>query len=115
MKVITALKAWMQAATVAEQELMAQKVDTSRGMLYQYAGGFREISAIRAGEFEAVSKGMAKASKGRLPELLRTDLCEACRGCQYAQKCLGSRAVLSEFPIVTGDMLEPAIEGGSAD
>jgi DNA-binding transcriptional regulator YdaS (Cro superfamily) len=115
MKTITALKAWMQAATVAEQDLLAEAVGTSRGMLHQYAGGHREVSAARAGEFEAASKAMARASKGRLPVLLRTDLTEACRQCSYAQRCLGPRAVASEFPIVSEAMLELETEGGSAD
>jgi hypothetical protein len=31
---------------------------------------------------------------------LRTDLVEGCRGCPYARKVLGDRALQSEFPIV---------------
>ena len=105
MKTITSMKAWMSAATVQEQELLAQKVGTTRGSLYQYAGGHRRASAERAGEIEAVTREMHKASKGRLPEVLRTDLCEACLHCAYAQKCLGARAVVSEFPIVDSRQL----------
>jgi transcriptional regulator with XRE-family HTH domain len=115
MKAITALKVWMAAATPDEQELLAERVGTSRGMLYQYAGGHREVSAARAGEIEAATKVMAKASKGRLPVILRTDVTEACRQCSYAQKCLGARAIASEFPIVTDELLEVETEGGTAD
>jgi hypothetical protein len=43
---------------------------------------------------------MAKASKGRLPVIYRTDIVAACRACDFAQRCLGERAVVSEFPIV---------------
>lgn len=90
----------MAAATIAEQQLMAQKAGTTRGMLFQLAGGHRQASADLAGRIEAVTVSMHKASKGRLPEVVRTDLCAACRVCQYAHKCLGDRAVVSEFPIV---------------
>lgn len=106
MKTINALKAWMRAATADEQELMAGRVGTSVGMLHQYSGGHREVSAERAGQIEAVSAQMHKVSKGRLPKLVRTDLCEACRSCSYAQKCLGERAVVSEFPIVDPKQME---------
>lgn len=116
MHTITALKAWMACATPDEQELLAERVGTSRGMLYQYAGGHREVSAARAGQIETVSKAMARASKGRLPVLYRTDLTQACRDCEYAQRCLGPRAVASEFPIVKADALELVdSEGGAAD
>ena len=47
MKTITPLRAWMAAATVAEQELLAQRVGTSRAYLYQLAGGHRSASAER--------------------------------------------------------------------
>lgn len=106
MKTLTPLKVWMSAATIAEQELLAEKVGTTRGMLFQYAGGHRNASADTAGKIEAVSAEMHKASKGRLPKIVRTDLCLACRSCQYAAKCLGERAVVSEFPIVDPRQLE---------
>jgi len=90
----------MNAATSSEQQHLADAIGTSRAMLYQYASGHREVSAARGGEIEAVSKLMSRASKGRLPVLYRTDLVAACRACDYAQRCLGSIAVASEFPIV---------------
>lgn len=68
MKTITSMKAWMAAATVDEQELLAERVGTTRGMLYQYAGGHRTASAERAGAIERSTAEMHKASKGRLPE-----------------------------------------------
>lgn len=115
MKTITALKAWMAAATPDEQEVLAEAIGSSRGMLYQYAGGHREVSAARAGQIEAATRAMARASKGRLQPIYRTDLVQACRDCEYAQRCLGPRAVVSDFPIVTADALEVVTEGGSAD
>jgi hypothetical protein len=100
MKTLTPFKAWMNAATPDEQELLAQKIGTTKGMLYQMSGGHRQASAARAGAIESATAEMHKHSKGRLPKIMRTDICEACRGCQYAAKCLGSRAVVSDFPIV---------------
>lgn len=106
MKTITSMKAWMAAATVDEQELLAERVGTTRGMLYQYAGGHRTASAERAGAIERATAEMHKASKGRLPKIYRTDLSEACLQCEYAQKCLKGQAVVSEFPIVDSRQLE---------
>lgn len=106
MNTITSIKAWMAAATTDEQILLAERAGTTRAMLYQYAGGYRQCSAETAGKIEAVTAGMHKASKGRLPRIYRTDLCGACRSCQYAAKCLGARAVVSEFPIVKAEQLE---------
>lgn len=105
------LKLWMRSATADEQTMLADRVETSRAMLYQYAGGFREVSASRAGQIETATKAMAKASKGRLPVIYRTDLALACRECEYAKRCLGPRAVASEFPIVT----EASLAEGAQD
>lgn len=109
MKTITSMKAWMSAATVEEQETLAERVGTTRGMLYQYAGGHRTASADRAGAIERATAEMHRASKGRLPRIYRTDLSEACLQCEYAQKCLKGQAVISEFPIVNADQLEMKI------
>ena len=106
MKTITPMKRWMASATVAEQELLAERVGTSRQMFYQLAGGYRNASAERAQAIERETRLMAKASKGRLPIVYRTDLCEACRSCDFAQKCLGEKAIVSEFPIVDASQLE---------
>jgi DNA-binding transcriptional regulator YdaS (Cro superfamily) len=100
MKTITSMKAWMKAATTMEQELLAERVGTTRATLYQYATGHRTASPERAGEIERVSADMHRASKGRLPRIYRTDLSPTCMGCEYAQRCLGGRAIVSEFPIV---------------
>jgi len=109
MKTITSIKAWMAAATTDEQELLAAKVGTTRGTLYQYAGNHRKASAERAGAIEKASAEMHKASKGRLPKIYRTDLSEACLQCEYAQRCLKGQAVVSEFPIVDARQLELTI------
>ena len=106
MKTLHPMTVWMSAATVEEQILLASKAGTSRGHLYQLSGGHRQASAIMAGKIEAATAEMNKASKSRLPKVVRTDLCEACQVCQYAAKCLGSRAVVSEFPIADSRQLE---------
>ena len=106
MNTITPLKVWMNGATVQEQELLAARSGTSRGTLYQYASGHRKASAERAGEIERITAEMHKASKGRLPKVYRTDLAQACLHCEYAQRCLGEKAVVSEFPIVDARQLD---------
>ncbi len=100
MKTFHPLHVWMRAATVDEQILLAERTGTTRQMLYQYSGGHRQASAERGGAIERETRIMAKASKGRLPIVYRTDIVPACRQCEFAQKCLGERAVVSEFPIV---------------
>ena len=86
------LHIWMSLASADEQTALAERVGTSRATLYQYASGHRQCSAERAGEIERVSAEMVRSSKGRLPRLYRTDLADACANCEYARKCLGSRA-----------------------
>lgn len=108
MKTLTPMTVWLNAATADEQEALADRIGTSRAMLKHYAKGRREMSAERAGKIEAVTAGMHKASKRRLPKVMRTDVCEACRQCPYAIKCLGERAVVSEFPIVSESQGEKA-------
>jgi len=86
------LKIWIALASADEQHVLAERVGTSRATLYQYANGHRQCSAERAGEIERVTAEMARASKGRLPRIYRTDLADACAQCDYARKCLGARA-----------------------
>jgi sulfatase maturation enzyme AslB (radical SAM superfamily) len=107
-------KLWMRAATPEEQTLLAKRVGTSRGYLYQIAGGFKQCSAARGSAIEREAEKMHKASKGRLPRIYRTDLVEACRQCEFAQKCLGGAAVRADFPIVTAAMVAES-EGGHVD
>jgi hypothetical protein len=110
MRTITSMKTWMAAATPDEQELLAERAGTTRGQLYQLASGHRQASAAMAGRIEAATADMARASRGRLPRIYRTDLAQACRECSYAARCLGERAVVSEFPIVQADqLLEPGL------
>lgn len=111
---MNALKLWMRAATPEEQQLLAERAGTSRQYLYQLSGGHRQASAELGAAIEAATRAMARASKGRLPAIYRTDLVSACRECEYAQRCLRDRAVASQFPFVTAEMLGDS-EGGAAD
>jgi hypothetical protein len=108
-KTITPLRAWMRAATPDERQILAKRVGTSVGMLQQYAGGYRLVTASVAGAIEDATAAMHRASKGRLPTVVRTDMCAACRACPYAAKCLGERAVVSDFPIVADPQVEMAL------
>ena len=114
---ITPMKAFLNAATTAEREALATKVGTSNQYLSHLAVNEdknykREPKIGLAAAIERETTAMAKASKGRLPVVLRTDLVEGCRGCPYARKVLGERVLQSEFPIVVG---VTDSEGGEAD
>lgn len=91
------MKIWMETATVAQQQEMAGLAKSSRGYLYQLAGGFRAASAELAARIEDASKEMHKRTKGKLPVIYRTDLSTACSQCQFARKCIGMKA---EFPLL---------------
>ena len=108
-------KTWMRAATADEQELLARRAGTTRAHLYQLSGEFRQAGPEMAAALERVSVEMAKASNGRLPEIYRTDLNPSCARCEFAAKCLGSKAVRAEFEIVTPELLDADSEGGHAD
>ena len=98
-------KVWMRAATRAEQDLLAKMAGTTHGHLYQLSGGFRQARAELGAAIERAAAPLHAASGGRLPMLYRTDLVPACQKCEFAQKCLGSRAVRAEFPVVTAEMV----------
>lgn len=104
-------KLWMRAAEPAEQQVLADALGTSREYLYQISGGFRLCGPERGAQIERETTKMNKASKGRLPVVYRTDLVEACRQCEFAQKCLGAAAVRADFPIVTAEMVAAAEAG----
>jgi len=81
------------------------------------SSGHRNFSPEKAAEIERATKVMARASRGRLPRLYRTDLAAACANCEYAQKCLGSTAMRAEFPLVDDAVFAESTEteGGSYD
>lgn len=115
----TMLKTWMRAATPAEQEELAQRAGTKRSYLYHLSADSskaytREPKPELAAAIERVSAEMHKATKGRLPRIFRTDLVEACRQCEFAQKCLKGNAVRGDFPILDAELQDES-EGGGHD
>lgn len=97
-KILTLLHSWMQTATVEEKRQLAKSIGTSYEMMFQYAAGERQVSPQRAAEIERATAWMHKANPN-LPELYRTDLAVACAQCEYAQTCLGQKAIRAEFPL----------------
>ncbi len=106
MTTISTFKAWLRQATRAEQETLAERAGTSVQYLGHVAAGDdknykREPKPALAAAIERETKAMAKASKGRLPVVYRTDLNSTCRQCEFARKCLGDEVVVrSEFPVI---------------
>lgn len=82
------MKAWMSAATTAEQEELAAAANTSRGMLYQLSSGERTAGPALARRIELASKGLRRENP-KLPLIRRTELCPACGECEFAKKCGG--------------------------
>lgn len=119
-KTMTSMKAWMRASTSAEKDALAERSGTSVAYLHHLAAGEetnyrREAKPTLAAAIERETKVMARASKGRLPVVYRTDLNSACRGCDFARRCLGDDVVVrGSFPIAV-EVEAGDTEGGSAD
>lgn len=102
------LRKWMRAATPQEREQLAALADTTMGTLHQISGAYRSGGkpSVRAGlarRLELAAEQLRKTNRN-LPVLVRTDLSPECAECEFAQKCLGQKAVASDFPfIVEGD------------
>lgn len=111
MSTMSTMKLWMQAATPVQQEDLAARAKTSRQYLYHLAGGFRDAGPELAKRIELATKEMNAETKGALPIVYRTDLNSACRECEFAHKCLGPAAVVSEFKFLKAD----DSEGGTPD
>jgi len=107
MTTITAMKAWLNAATTDEREMLARRCGTSAQYLSHIAVNEdrnykREPKPSLAAAIERETQAMAASSKGRLPVVYRTDLNATCRECAFARKCLGEDVVTrSAFPIVS--------------
>lgn len=115
----TLLKTWMRLATPAEQEELAQRAGTKRSYLYHLSAEktkaySREPEPALAAAIERVTAEMHRTTKGRLPRIYRTDLVEACRQCEFAQRCLKGNAVRGDFPLVD-PQLQSDSEGGNHD
>jgi hypothetical protein len=99
----TILKQWMREATTSEQIRLAEAGGTTRGQLYQVAGGFRKFRPGKAIALERKAKEMHAETGGRLPLIYRTDMASECAGCEFARKCLGAAAVRADFEAVEDD------------
>lgn len=96
MTAMSQLKAWMRIATAEEQKALAEAAGTSRAYLYHLANDDskygRSASPELARNLEEAARPLAQENP-RLPRLLRTDLASACRGCDFARRCLGESVV----------------------
>lgn len=95
------LRKWMRVATPEERQELANRAGTTIGNLHQISGSYRSDGRpqIRSGlaiRIEQAARQMRKANKA-LPDVVRTDLSPECAACEFAQKCLGNRAVESDF------------------
>ena len=79
------LREWMSATCAAEHSILAKLAKTSRGHLYQLAGGHRVASAQLAGRIEQASAAMRVADK-KLPLVGRASMCAACAKCPHYAK-----------------------------
>ena len=101
------MRAWLDAASKDEKRELARRAETTMGMISQIGGGYRnkgrpQVRSGLARRLELAAAEMRKSNKA-LPELLRTDLSGECRDCEFARKCLGSKAVATEFEVLPGD------------
>lgn len=98
------LKTWFASASQSEKNALAEGSGTSLGMLYQLAGGYRSggEASVRAGlarRLEHVAAELKKKNP-KLPELWRIDIAPECRGCDFALKCMGRKAVALDFDVI---------------
>lgn len=90
----------MRVASVDEQEKLAEFASTSRQNLYQMASGNRAASSKMAIRIEKGAAELRKNNKN-LPVLLRSDLNETCKGCDFARRCIGAeRITISDFDYI---------------
>lgn len=79
------LEAFLAAATPEQQQALADAAGTSRAHLGHLKAGNRQASADLAARIERASKRLYKQTAGRLPLIPRTDLCAACKACEFAK------------------------------
>ena len=95
------LERFRELATTAERKELANTCGTSMEYLfYHVAKGRREPNPALAARIEEATIAMARSSKGRLPVVYRTEMNTACRGCKFAIRCLGDKAIAAEFEVL---------------
>lgn len=83
------LSQWMIAATADELRNLASSAGTSVKHLHHLRLHYRGASSELAGRIADAAEALRRRSKGRLPELTRADLCDACKECPYFKQCRG--------------------------
>lgn len=82
------LKDFIDAASTAEREALAEAAGTTVNHLrFQLGGGHRHAGPELAARLERAAEWL-RLTNPALPPLLRTDLCAACAGCDLAHKYL---------------------------
>ena len=85
---ISKFTTWMKESTIEEKRELAQKAETSLGLLYQLSYGTRKASSDLAGRIEHSASVIGKRVRHKpLPELRRGDLAEACAKCPHYKEC----------------------------
>lgn len=103
MKVV---KDWIAAANKTEQTQLAGLAKTSRPHLYHLSSGRRACGPELARRLELASRQIHTETAGRLPILLRTELCAACGRCEYAKECAAAESmtkILLPLTVNTGE------------
>lgn len=98
------LKVFLNAASAAEKTALAEMSGTTLGTLHQVAGGYRKNgeAVVRAGLARRIEEAaiILRKKNRALPELFRTDLSPECRGCDFAQRCLGNKTAGGDFAVL---------------
>lgn len=82
------LQRLLKRATAEQKRRFAEHADTSVNHLHQLATGHRGAGPELARRIEHASVLM---STERLPVVLREDLCDACKTCEFAKNCRSKR------------------------
>lgn len=87
------LRKWWSAATPKQKRRLARLAKTTVGSLHQLAGSYRTNGKLSASpelarRIEISARKMAlMRGQPAMPQLLRVDLCPACRRCEFAKRC----------------------------
>lgn len=89
---MTKMTEWMRLASTKEQHELARRAKTSRQYLYVLSNDrsphTREAQPELAARIEKASVHLNRKNPN-LPVVMRTDLNQACRNCEYARRCQG--------------------------
>lgn len=85
---MNSLERLLARADAEQKKRLAAHAKTSVNHLYQLASGHRGAGPDLARRIEHAS---VKMSNERLPVVLREDLCDACKTCEFAKACRSKR------------------------